>query len=139
MSIVIYTDDQGIMRLRKEPVAHWRRQNLRAQAERRAVKLNARTEPYARTDIYTRDNGICHSCGAHVPESEWHCDHLIPLQHPGVFTEMFGDCAENVAVSCAACNISKGNRTASTAKWYANCRAEYVTLDELHVPAGRST
>lgn len=47
--------------------------------------------------------GLCHHCGGKFPKAELSMDHLIPLARGGKTTK------NNVAVSCRACNASRGH------------------------------
>jgi 5-methylcytosine-specific restriction endonuclease McrA len=75
-----------------------------AQAKRRARKLGAAHEPYDRDQIYERDEGRCHLCGALVPRDAFHIDHVVPLVRGGA------DTPANVAVAHPSCNHRKGAR-----------------------------
>lgn len=54
--------------------------------------------------VYDRDGPICSYCGTGPLES-WHIDHIIPWSRGG------GHSLENLCVSCASCNLSKGAKT----------------------------
>lgn len=58
----------------------------------------------SRAQIIERDGGKCHLCGAFPTAAEIHLDHIIPLARGGTHE------ADNLAVACAACNLSKGAR-----------------------------
>ncbi len=47
----------------------------------------------------------CHWCGGTFPSSVCHSDHVQPLSKGGAHS------VENLAVSCASCNLSKGSKT----------------------------
>lgn len=51
-----------------------------------------------RLEVLDRDGWVCHWCGA--PAS--HADHLIPRARGGT------DDPDNLAASCARCNLSRG-------------------------------
>ncbi len=57
-----------------------------------------------RAYIIERDNSRCHMCRKKCKPSEIHLDHVIPLSKGGTHT------LENLRVSCAPCNLSKGDR-----------------------------
>ena len=59
-----------------------------------------------RVDIYDRDDGRCAYCRVRLArEGNWHVDHVFPRSRGG------GDGAENLVLTCANCNLSKGDRT----------------------------
>lgn len=68
---------------------------------RRARKLGREIEKFDRSEILTRDGGICHICHKKVDPKNWHLDHLIPLAYGGTHTRL------NVAVSHPRCNLRK--------------------------------
>lgn len=49
-----------------------------------------------------RDNWICHICHKTVKQSNWSCDHLIPLSQGGQHTWL------NVALAHRLCNVRRG-------------------------------
>lgn len=53
--------------------------------------------------VYLRDGEKCVYCG--TTEAEFHLDHVFPLSRGGDHS------AANLAVSCASCNRSKGDKT----------------------------
>jgi hypothetical protein len=57
--------------------------------------------------VFRRDNGVCQvgiKCGGKkLTWDDWQCDHIIPWSKGGKTT------VENGQVSCASCNLSKGN------------------------------
>lgn len=58
--------------------------------------------------IFNRANGRCEYCAVKVPREPrggWHIDHVTPLIQGG------GHEAENLALSCSTCNLSKGARS----------------------------
>jgi len=63
-----------------------------------------------RRSIIERDGYRCRYCGMHGgedhgPDGEpWHIDHVFPLALGGNTT------ARNLALSCAQCNLQKGDR-----------------------------
>ena len=75
-------------------------------AKRRALKaevtvgdLTAIQRVY---DIATNGERVrCYLCGNAIPKGERHVDHIVPLSKGGLHT------ASNLAVACAACNLSK--------------------------------
>lgn len=85
-------------------------------AQRRAKLLGVRNEYVLRSDIIERDGSVCYLCGKDCTPKELHLDHVIPLSRGGSHSP------DNLKVSCALCNLSKGAMTAS----------EYVaTLDRV--------
>lgn len=80
----------------------------------RAERISTTYEEFTRYEIYKRDNGTCQYCGTKQNKTGWHLDHVIPLARGGVHTR------ENVVVSCASCNQSKGARLLS--EWTDNPR-----------------
>lgn len=64
-----------------------------------------------RAYVFERDNWTCQYCGAdeRSGDIDFHCDHVIPLSRGG------SNAIENLATSCAPCNLSKGART--PAEW----------------------
>jgi hypothetical protein len=54
--------------------------------------------------VWLRDDGICHLCGVYVEPDDLDFDHVWPIARGGAH------CAENVKVSHASCNRSKGAR-----------------------------
>jgi 5-methylcytosine-specific restriction endonuclease McrA len=86
----------------KDP-EHWQRVLDRVN-RRKAKKRGVAVEVFSRQEIYERDNGICKYCTSPVPVSSWHMDHVVPLSKGGEHSR------QNVVVSCAPCNLSKGDR-----------------------------
>lgn len=56
-----------------------------------------------RSKVFSRDGRICAYCGA--TDTEFHIDHVFPLARGGT------NDIENLTVACAACNMSKGDKT----------------------------
>src|SRR5689334_22816019 len=83
--------------------------------KRRALKLNLPHVAYTAQEIYDREQGSCHICKLQVDATNYHLDHVIPLQVPGDILLTFrvfenpGDVPWNVALAHPACNSSKGN------------------------------
>jgi len=73
-------------------LARWR-QTVR----RRAV------DAFTRHSVFDRDGCVCRYCG--YDEGPFHLDHVIPWSRGGK------DTADNLVVACAACNLSKGDKT----------------------------
>ncbi|MFE9335293.1 HNH endonuclease [Streptomyces sp. NPDC007063] len=82
-------------------------------AKRRALKRNARHEPYSRTDIFARWDSLCAYCDA-IAE---HLDHVYPLSRGGA------DAAHNLVPACQPCNSAKGAKT--LAEWAATFGPEH--------------
>ena len=106
--------------------------NKRAKNKRRAKKANAEHEPWTPSDIFKRDQGICHICGLPVYDYDEapnalkpQYDHVWPIDKRGA------DTPRNVKLSHAHCNAVKNNRWLSEVDREA-CR-EYIAnvLEEL--------
>lgn len=76
---------------------------LRSKAVRRQNEKRAGNQCFGRKEVFERDGGRCRYCAAEL-RAGWHVDHIIPLSKGGLHT------LENVVVSCAACNLSKGTK-----------------------------
>jgi len=81
-------------------------------AKRRAMKAGATVERVYRAIVFERDQGRCHLCGKKVNPKKWHLDHIIPLARGGEHS------CQNVAVSCAKCNLSKGIKAGAQLRLY---------------------
>ena len=62
-----------------------------------------------RKNIYNRDDGICSYCNKNLHYSDATIDHVFPRSRGGE------DTWDNLTLSCASCNIKKGNRTPAEA------------------------
>ena len=100
--------------------------------KRRAKKANVEHEPWTPSDIFKRDQGICHICGLPVYDYDNapnalkpQYDHVWPINKGGA------DTPRNVKLSHAHCNAVKSNRWLSEVDREA-CR-EYISnvLEEL--------
>lgn len=79
--------------------------HYRATRKRQCRKAGAgRIESINYDRICRRDKMRCHLCGEKVDRKDLHFDHVIPLAAGGDHTE------QNIAVSHARCNISKGSK-----------------------------
>jgi 5-methylcytosine-specific restriction endonuclease McrA len=84
--------------------------------KRRAVKRGLPYVAYTAQEILTRDNAVCCLCGFDVDTSNFHIEHIVPLQvDPQLLLsygihEHPGDVPWNVSVAHPSCNLSKGNR-----------------------------
>lgn len=58
-----------------------------------------------RRKIFDRENGHCFHCGDPIQFDEFHIDHLHPIARGG------SDDMDNLAASCACCNLSKSDLT----------------------------
>ena len=76
----------------------------------RALRSKKKAVKFSRLNIYTRDEGRCQYCYAHVPLEETTYDHVLPRSRGGK-TEW-----ENVVIACVPCNQAKANRTPGEAK-----------------------
>lgn len=61
-----------------------------------------RYEPVSRSSLFERDQGRCHLCGRPVDPTNWHADHVVPVELGGDHT------LANLAVAHPECNASKG-------------------------------
>lgn len=66
--------------------------------------LSVVTETINRLEVFKRDRGLCHICGALASMEEFHIDHIIPISKGGTHS------LKNVAVSHPHCNRRKGSR-----------------------------
>jgi 5-methylcytosine-specific restriction endonuclease McrA len=78
---------------------------------RRARERNAFVENVPRTEVFERDNWVCHICGKQVDRDAKHpspespsIDHVIPLAQYGLHER------SNLATAHLICNIRKGAR-----------------------------
>jgi HNH endonuclease. len=77
----------------------------RANAKRKALERGAVVIERINYDaILRRDRMHCHICRRKVTLNDLHFDHVMPLARGGTHT------ADNIAVSHARCNLSKGAR-----------------------------
>lgn len=67
-------------------------------------KVGSRQERVSRAFIIERDGSMCHICGKKCEPEEIHLDHVVALAKGGTHEP------ENIKVSCARCNLSKGAR-----------------------------
>jgi 5-methylcytosine-specific restriction endonuclease McrA len=80
------------------------RDNARAAYHRRRARKLAVGGTFTAADIqlqYASQNGKCWWCGCNVKD-DFHVDHVIPLARGG------SNNPENLVISCAPCNLSKG-------------------------------
>lgn len=87
---------------RKTNPGHWRalRQKRRALEKNAAINL-AGIKGWMKS-IRAKESSSCYYCGDMTPSKSIHFDHIVPLCKGG------GHCVENLCVSCAPCNLSKG-------------------------------
>ena len=79
------------------------RRSIRSGSYCRACRpRNGSTRPWRRmrAGVLARDGHRCRYCG----EPAAHVDHVVPLARGG------RDVESNLAASCAACNLAKGDR-----------------------------
>lgn len=102
-------NEDGSRQARWNKTPAGRRSKADASARRRAAKMGAACEKYARLDVYERDGGICQLCEMVVdlavlwPDPQaFSIDHIVPLILGG------HDNMGNVQTSHLACNIAKG-------------------------------
>lgn len=55
---------------------------------------------------YKEQEGLCYYCGKSVAWEDRHDDHIMPVSRGG------SNWPNNMAITCATCNIQKGNKTA---------------------------
>lgn len=79
----------------------YREKCRRSERRRRAAARGVRSEAYSRQELFDRDAGLCRYCGRQAG-ADWHIAHLVALARGGE------DTLDNVAVSCATCNIADG-------------------------------
>lgn len=73
----------------------------------RAAKFAAHSEPYLRSEVWAKTDGLCGICfGELDPVEGWQIDHIVPLSRGG------DDTLANTQPAHARCNQSKGNRVA---------------------------
>lgn len=84
--------------------------------KRRAVKRGLPYVAYTAQEILTRDNAVCCLCGFGVDTSNFHIEHIVPLQvDPQLLLsygihEHPGDVPWNVSIAHPSCNSSKAHR-----------------------------
>ena len=104
----------------------------RAKHKRRAKKANAKHEPWTQSEIFKRDQGICHICGLPVYDYDDAPNALKPeYDHVWPISKRGADTPRNVKLSHAHCNAVKHNHWLSEVDREA-CR-EYIgnVLEEL--------
>ncbi len=97
---------------RREWTAKWRKgrpptENDRSRRRRYTARKRGAAGSHTAEEIiqmYEDQDGICAYCECSL-DSTYHVDHMIPLSRAG------GNAWDNLAVTCAACNMSKGNQT----------------------------
>jgi HNH endonuclease len=87
--------------LKTADYGRYREKRQRSERRRRARERGVKSEPYTRQEVYERDGGACRYCGEQVAD-DWHIAHLVALARGGE------DTLDNVAVSCAPCNVADG-------------------------------
>lgn len=94
---------------RKSQALAWNKRNpdmCRANRHRRRARLLAAEGTFTADDIrlqYRSQRGNCWHCGKSVGD-DYHVDHLRPLAKDG------SNDPRNLVISCAPCNLSKGDR-----------------------------
>lgn len=76
-------------------------------ANRRARKRDAYVADVSRSEIYERDDGLCHVCMKPVDDPKWPMEHVVPLSRKGTHEP------DNCAVSCRPCNSTKYQKVGS--------------------------
>lgn len=93
----------------RENLPHRKTSKQARNVKRRAIKRNAKTgDRRAIAAIYKRAASKasikCYLCRNRIPIGKRHVDHIIPLSKGGSHSP------ENLAIACAFCNVSKGNK-----------------------------
>jgi 5-methylcytosine-specific restriction endonuclease McrA len=106
-----YSAREGVAERTRQRVSEWQRNNpdkVRARnVRRRARKRKAEHVPYSGDDLralYASQGGVCAYCPVPLVGG-YHVDHIVPLDRGGA------DRLDNLALACAPCNLSKGNKT----------------------------
>lgn len=78
------------------------------QAKHRALKKGAQVNLQAiiawMKQVRSKKTVRCYYCKQHVPVNAIHFDHIVPLSRGGMHS------VENLCVTCAFCNLSKGDK-----------------------------
>lgn len=77
-------------------------------ARQKARKLGQKPPKVDYSAILERDNGLCHVCG--LPAVDPQFDHVVAFINGGLHEE------SNIKVSCAHCNLVKGDRPRNVTK-----------------------
>ena len=64
-----------------------------------------RKPKFSRSNLYTRDRGVCQFCSKKLPSSELTMDHIVPRSKGGKVTWT------NIVLACVDCNLKKGNKS----------------------------
>ena len=99
---VAYTDGEALYDAITSRARIRRARSQNAADRSRARAAGAHTENVSRRDIIERDNSTCYICGRSCQPNEIHLDHIVPLSRGGSHT------ADNLGVTCAPCNTTKG-------------------------------
>ena len=95
----------------RQYAALWRKANpeksKQHERDRRAREMGAQGSHTHEEilSLYSQQNECCFYCHAPVPWDKKHVEHKIPLSRGG------SNFADNLAISCASCNLSKGKKT----------------------------
>lgn len=94
-------------RLKDDP--HYKDQQRRHHADRRARELTAFVESVSRAKVMARDKWICHLCQDKIPKAAKHphalsatLDHIVPLARGGLHSYA------NIKAAHLSCNVRKG-------------------------------
>lgn len=94
------------------------------------LKKNVKFEPsrirFSRSNIYTRDKGICQYCGGKFKPSELTLDHVIPKSVGGRASWT------NMVACCKSCNEKKANRTPQQAGMRLIQRPQYPSNRDMY-------
>jgi len=81
---------------------------LRRARKQRAVSKLTPSQKAAIDHIYEMaaraETVCCYLCGRSIPKGQRHVDHVVPLSREGAHAP------SNLAIACAACNLSKGSK-----------------------------
>lgn len=81
--------------------------------------------PYAKRNVFIRDNYKCGYCRVDIPERECTVDHIIPRAQGGKSTW------ENCITSCYKCNNKKEDKTPRQARMPLRMKAYQPTISEF--------
>lgn len=90
---------------------------LRANWRRRYARKHGAIGEHTATDIdclYINQRGLCAYCGCKL-NGKYHVDHIIPLSRGG------SNNADNLTLTCARCNLSKGDKLLSEWREMPSC------------------
>jgi len=91
----------------------------------KAYVTSTRRPAFTRFNVFLRDGFRCQYCLARYRSEDLTFDHLVPRSLGGITVW------ENVVTACGACNLQKGNRTASESGVAPRTRPRVPTTWEL--------